>query len=179
MKLRLARTSAMDYLEARTTSILRAGLDIATTDSRIYYLIAGTTPGKRVRGELQLDSPPVDPPSPTPTPTDVPSPPTTSPPQSTPASPGPVLRDPIFRSWIQNDVGWLMDAVPLIQLSAAKKLKRGNRSIDTPLATRCITTRFPMHSRNRRRGRTRRKQPTAGLKRALALLLKQRCPFCK
>ena len=68
------------------------GLDIPTSDTRTYYLIAGTTPGKRVQGEIQLDG---DPPGPTPTPL-----PPVTPPGSTPIAPtlpGPVLRDPIFQ----------------------------------------------------------------------------------
>ncbi|HEV2828580.1 MAG TPA: hypothetical protein VGW76_13360, partial [Pyrinomonadaceae bacterium] len=44
------------------------GLDTPTTDTRIYYLIAGTTAGKRVAGEVHLDGGPTPPP-PTTTPT--------------------------------------------------------------------------------------------------------------
>jgi peptidase C25-like protein len=43
------------------------GLDTPTSDTRIYYLIAGTTAGKRVRGELSVDSSPQAPPPITPT----------------------------------------------------------------------------------------------------------------
>jgi peptidase C25-like protein len=43
------------------------GLDTPTTDTRTYYLIAGTTAGKRVRGELSVDSSPPAPPPITPT----------------------------------------------------------------------------------------------------------------
>src|SRR5882672_120152 len=53
-----------DYIE-----FYGQGLDKPATDTRIYYLIAGTTPGKRVSGEIQPNSPPVDPPVPTSTPT--------------------------------------------------------------------------------------------------------------
>jgi hypothetical protein len=89
-----------DYIE-----FYGRGLDTATTDSRIYYLVAGTTPGKRVRGELQLDSQPIDQPSPTPTAFP-------SAPAIISASQGPLLRDPIFHSWIQNDMSMLMDLNP-------------------------------------------------------------------
>ena len=74
------------------------GLDIPTTDTRIYYLIAGTTPGKRVRGQNQLDGDPILPPAPTSTP---PSP-VSPPPGSPPSTEGPVLRDPIFFGWVQR-----------------------------------------------------------------------------
>jgi hypothetical protein len=84
-----------DYIE-----FYGRGLDIPTTDTQIYYLIAGTTPGKRVRGQNQLDGDPILPPAPTSTPT----PPA---PQGSPAStPGPVLRDPIFYSWVLSDLSW-------------------------------------------------------------------------
>jgi hypothetical protein len=43
-----------DYIE-----FYGQGLDTLDTDARIYYLIAGTTPGKRVQGDLHLDSSPV------------------------------------------------------------------------------------------------------------------------
>lgn len=45
------------------------GLDLPSTDTRIYYLIAGTTPGKRVSGDLSVDSSPTAPPPPPITPT--------------------------------------------------------------------------------------------------------------
>lgn len=40
-----------DYIE-----FYGRGLDVPTSDSRTYYLIADTTPGKRIKGELQLDT---------------------------------------------------------------------------------------------------------------------------
>jgi hypothetical protein len=81
-----------DYIE-----FYGRALDTPTTDTRIYYLTAGTTPGKRVRGQLQLDG---DlPPGPTSTP------PPVSPP-GPPGTPGPVLRDPIFYSWVLSDLNW-------------------------------------------------------------------------
>lgn len=43
------------------------GLDTPTTDARTYYLIAGTSPGKRVRGDLVINGGPVIPPTVTPT----------------------------------------------------------------------------------------------------------------
>jgi hypothetical protein len=83
------------------------GVDTPTTDKQIYYLIAGTTPGKRVIGGIQLDGdPPPPPPGPSPTPvTDLPVNPTA------PASGRPVLSDPIFYSWAQNDLSYLMGSL--------------------------------------------------------------------
>lgn len=92
-----------DYIE-----FFGRGLDLATTDTRTYYLIAGTTPGKRVRGQNELDEPPVilAPPAATPTPVPVSSPPRL-PPAPLPPSPRPVLRDQIFRSAMPSDPnGW-------------------------------------------------------------------------
>ena len=37
------------------------GLDLATTDTRVYYLIAGSSPGKRVKGDLRASAGPIDP----------------------------------------------------------------------------------------------------------------------
>lgn len=104
-----------DYIEFYGT-----GLDVPTTDKHIYYLIAGTVPGKRI-GENQLDgdpgspppgpTPPISPPpqaSPppesTPPPVDTPptSPPVSAPPVAAPAISRPVLQDPIFNSSIQD-----------------------------------------------------------------------------
>jgi len=48
--------SSGDYFE-----FYGRGLDTATTDTRTYYLIAGTAQGKRIIGELQLDSTPPPP----------------------------------------------------------------------------------------------------------------------
>jgi len=75
-----------DYIE-----FYGRGLDTPTTDTNIYYLIAGTTPGKRVRGQVQLDGDPTSTPPPPPAPQ-------VSPP------PGAVLRDPIFYGWVQRDL---------------------------------------------------------------------------
>ena len=82
-----------DYIE-----FYGRALDTPTTDTRIYYLVAGTTPGKRVRGQLQLDG-------------DLPLAPTATPPPapgSSPGSPvataGPLLVDPIFFSWVQQQL---------------------------------------------------------------------------
>jgi hypothetical protein len=92
--------SSGDYIE-----FYGRGLDTPTTDTRVYYLIAGTTPGKRITGDIQLDSPPVDPPSP-------PGPTSTPPPAVVPIIPTePVLRDPIFYSvnvsWLLNTADWM------------------------------------------------------------------------
>ena len=97
-----------DYIE-----FFGRGLDLPTTDTRTYYLIAGTTPGIRVRGQNELDGPPVilPPPTATPTPAPVSAPPRLPPsplppsPQSMPKSTSPVLRDPIFnRRWVNWDL---------------------------------------------------------------------------
>jgi len=94
-----------DYIE-----FYGRGLDTPTADTRTYYLIAGTTPGKRVTGDIQLDSPPVDPPPP--------PPPTATPPVTvTPTAPvpSPVLRDPIFHSDRVNvsvNLSWIMNTNP-------------------------------------------------------------------
>ncbi len=95
------RFGASDYLE-----FYGRGLDTPTTDTRTYYLIAGTTPGKRVIGQIQAtedDNPPPPPPTPDPTPVPVPEPPA-APPRISPASERvqPVLSDPIFYSWTLN-----------------------------------------------------------------------------
>lgn len=79
-----------DYIE-----FYGQGLDTATTDTRVYYLIAGTTPGKRVIGEIITD----DDPFPTPTPTPVPL--------AGSDSHAVTLRNPIFFSWVTQDLsGW-------------------------------------------------------------------------
>jgi hypothetical protein len=84
-----------DYIE-----FYGSGLDTPTTDTRIYYLIAGTTAGMRVAGEVHLDGSPTPPPAPTATPTPrvIPNAPTSG------TSPGATLRDPIFFSWVQRDL---------------------------------------------------------------------------
>lgn len=100
-----------DYIE-----FYGRGVDTTTTDKNIYYLIAGTTPGKRVIGGIQLDGdPPPPPPGPGSTPpVPVPSPtPVTDLPGTTtaPESGRPVLSDPIFYSWAQNDLSYLMGSL--------------------------------------------------------------------
>jgi hypothetical protein len=90
-----------DYIE-----FYGRGLDLPTTDVRTYYLIAGTTPGKRVRGQIQLDG---DPPPPAPTSTP-PSPSPGLPPRDGPIS-VPVLQDPIFFSWVQRDLNMMADSL--------------------------------------------------------------------
>ena len=82
-----------DYIE-----FYGRGLDTPTTDKRIYYLLAGTTPGKRVGGDIHVDGDPILPPAPASTP----------PP---PVSPRPVLRDPIFFSWVQNELSFLLGSL--------------------------------------------------------------------
>jgi len=60
---------ASDYIE-----FFGRGLDIPSTDVRTYYLIAGASPGKRVRGELQIDALPTATPTPQALPTPTASP---------------------------------------------------------------------------------------------------------
>jgi hypothetical protein len=93
-----------DYIE-----FYGQGLDIATTDTNTYYLIAGTTPGKRVGGEFQVDDgpPPPPPPPATPLPTIAPAPTT---PPITPTD-GPILRDPVFYSFVYNDLQTLSNSL--------------------------------------------------------------------
>ena len=87
-----------DYIE-----FYGRGLDTPTSDRHIYYLIAGTTPGKRVAGDIQVDGDPGSPPAPIPSPpAPLPSPPVSIAPTATPQSPRPVLSDPIFFSAIQD-----------------------------------------------------------------------------
>jgi hypothetical protein len=100
-----------DYIE-----FYGQGLDLPTTDTRIYYLIADTTAGKRVGGEIHADSDPVLPPGPTATP------PAVS--QSPADSAGPMLRDPIFYSWVQNDIGILIDSLDPNTPPANSKTKK-------------------------------------------------------
>ena len=73
------------------------GLNLPTTDVRTYYLIAGTTPGKRVGGEIQLDVDPTPPPPPSSSPSPTPA--------AFPSAPSPTapLRDPIFYSPVLRD----------------------------------------------------------------------------
>jgi hypothetical protein len=101
-----------DYIE-----FYGRGLDTPTSDRHIYYLIAGTTPGKRVAGDIQVDDDPDLPPNPVPSPpTPQPSPPPAQPsppvsttPAATSPSTRPVLRDPIFGSSIEDFslVSWI------------------------------------------------------------------------
>jgi Peptidase family C25 len=78
-----------DYIE-----FYGQGLDTQTTDTRVYYLIAGNSPGKRVIGELKGDGDPDLPPA-TPSPTVVP----TAGPDNHPL----VFRNPIFFSWVLSE----------------------------------------------------------------------------
>lgn len=120
-----------DYIE-----FYGRGLDIPTTDTRIYYLLAGTGPGMRVLGDIQLDSPPIDPPPPpTSTPpvaaTPPPPGPTSTPPVvATPPSvlpvlpvttttTQPVLRDPIFYS-SRTNFSWLLSTEQANQIIEAQ-----------------------------------------------------------
>lgn len=80
-----------DYLE-----FYGRGIDTTTTDTRIYYLTSGNTPGKRVLGEIKVDADP-DLPPPPPAPTATPLPPVGA--ESHPL----VLRNPIFFSWVLRD----------------------------------------------------------------------------
>jgi hypothetical protein len=72
-----------DYIE-----FYGQGLDKPTTDTRIYYLLAGNTPGKRVVGQIKVDGDP-----------DLPSPSPTVLPAAGPDSHPLVFRNPIFFSW--------------------------------------------------------------------------------
>jgi hypothetical protein len=88
-----------DYIE-----FYGRGLDVPTTDTRVYYLIAGATAGKRVTGQIHLDGDPVVPPVPVATPPALPSP---------AAATAPVLRDPIFWGrWLQYDSSIIFSSDP-------------------------------------------------------------------
>jgi hypothetical protein len=119
-----------DYIE-----FYGRGLDTPTTDTRTYYLIAGTAPGKRVRGELQLDSSPTipavpaatPPASPGPQPSQSPTPASGSLPAATPT--GPMLRDPVFYSWVDRDLNVWIDS-----LRAAHATRKEIEEDDNPRA---------------------------------------------
>src|SRR6266545_274256 len=99
-----------DYIE-----FYGRALDTPTTDTRIYYLTAGTTPSKRVRGQLQLDG-------------DPPAAPTSTPPPAT--TPGPLLVDPIFFSWVEHELNtW---ATSLNSNSAPASTKRETKDNEPP-----------------------------------------------
>ncbi len=131
---------ASDYLE-----FYGRGLDTPTTDTRIYYLLAGTTPGKRVIGQNHTNEdsdPPAGPiatptPAPVSTPVPISTPPvSSSPPVTTAPSPEqPILSDPIFYGWPQNDAGllsWLRPgAAPATRETSAPV---GNSQTDQPAA---------------------------------------------
>jgi len=123
--------STSDYIE-----FYGQGLDTPTTDKHIYYLIAGTTPGKRVIGGIQLDG---DPPPPPPGPSSTPPVPVASPTPvtdlpgtaTTPGSTrGPVLSDPIFYSWAQNDLSYLTGS--LEPRNAPDKRETKERAASSP-----------------------------------------------
>jgi hypothetical protein len=88
-------------------------LDTPTTDARIYYLVAGTTAGKRVIGQNRTtdddgdDAPPIGPPPP-PVAPPPPAPVSSSPAAQTSAQP--VLSDRIFfPMYVGRDYEWLLD----------------------------------------------------------------------
>jgi len=88
-----------DYIE-----FYGQGLDTPTSDTRIYYLVAGNTPGKRVIGEIKGDGEP-DLPLPIPSPTMLPA--------AGPESHPPVLRNPIFFSWVLDESSSWIKLEPL------------------------------------------------------------------
>ena len=102
-----------DYIE-----FYGRGLDTPTTDKRIYYLIAGTTPGKRVGGEIQLDGNP-----------NLPPPPASAPPR-------PVLRDPIFSSPVLriNTLGWWDPGNPAYQ-QEIKEPEASSETYSSPVSS--------------------------------------------
>jgi hypothetical protein len=92
-----------DYIE-----FYGQGLDRPTTDSQIYYLIAGTTPGKRVRGDNQVDLLP-----------DTPAMPPASSGQPAPPAGNAILRDPIFFSWVEYSLSVLRESLRIRNESEA------------------------------------------------------------
>lgn len=121
-----------DYIE-----FYGRGLDVPTTDVRTYYLIAGTIPGKRVRGEIQLDTPPVVPPGPTSTPPAPVTPPGSTPPLSTPppqsAPTSPVLRNPIFFSWALRDLSVWADSLNAAAPAGNREARENVNSRPSPV----------------------------------------------
>lgn len=113
------RFGSGDYIE-----FFGRGLDTPTTDKGIYYLIAGTTPGKRVAGGIQLDGDPPTAPPPTPSPAPIADP-------SVNSSGPPVLRGAIFYSWLQNDIDYLVESL--------KPAKAPNRETSNSAATDVVT----------------------------------------
>ena len=117
--------SANDYIE-----FYGRGLDTPTTDTHIYYLIADTTPGKRVGGEIL----PTDDPSPTPTP--VPTVAPTPLPTSIPEPPVPVvvpkLRDPIFFSWAGVQIQSISDSLRASNQQVAGSANKNTSSTPDP-----------------------------------------------
>jgi hypothetical protein len=102
-----------DYIE-----FYGRGLDVATTDTRVYYLIVGTTAGKRVGGEIHVDGDPVLPPVPVPTP-------------ATAASAGLVLRDPVFNS--QYNLSWLLSPEPYNPTNGNRSSGPATTSVANPV----------------------------------------------
>jgi hypothetical protein len=112
-----------DYIE-----FYGRGLDTPTTDKHIYYLVAGTTPGKRVSGEIHLDGDPVLPPAPTSTPL---------PPVAPTPIARPVLSDPIFYSPIQNFslLGMLDPGTAPVQSPVLAAGTTNSSSVSSPVDT--------------------------------------------
>ena len=104
-----------DYIE-----FYGRGLAAPTTDTRTYYLIGGTTPGKRVASEFQLNGP-ADP-EPAATPNPAVTPPVSQP--TVPANDGPVLRDPVFFSWALRDLNVWADSIKPAAVPVANETKR-------------------------------------------------------
>ncbi|MGH9871611.1 MAG: C25 family cysteine peptidase [Pyrinomonadaceae bacterium] len=117
-----------DYIE-----FYGSGLDTPTTDRHIYYLIAGTIPGKRVVGGIQLDG---DPPPPPPPPTSTPPIPVPSPTPVTDltlnSTARPVLRDPIFYSWVQHDISYLIGSLEPRNAPEKREAKERDSSSSSP-----------------------------------------------
>ena len=150
-----------DYIE-----FYGRGLDIPTTDTRTYYLIAGTTPGKRVRGEIQLDEDPILPPVPTSTPPPpAPSPVSrpTAPLGSPTSTPGPVLHDPIFFSWAQRDLSVWVDSLSSNHAPINREPKENDNSRpgNVPLANAQPDNYQTASTGSRRLGRSGRQEQKA------------------
>ncbi len=132
---------ASDYIE-----FFGRGLDVPSTDVRTYYLLAGAAPGKRVRGELQIDALPAA----TPTPQALPTPsPANGPVPKSPWSPwrwgGRVANAAqtalphTFSLWEREGRGFYghPKALPLFPLPTGKGMKEmsaGNAPETSPVA---------------------------------------------
>ena len=115
-----------DYIE-----FFGSGLDLPTTDVRTYYLIAGATAGKRVRGELQADSVPVSTPAPQATP---PPGPGGNPLGSAPKNPWSIWQWKKWEISAGQPIGiWFIPSIIVLPVTKPKALEPAVAPVPTPL----------------------------------------------